>query len=135
MEKNLENLRLQNSAFSIDSLVNSIAGFCVLYSRASWLNALLKKKIWSALRIKHKSVHTNTCIYNIYMLLCFDMYRRILNRIDTVFRILKITIQPFIFSFLQQPDFKIYIYDNFYSKFSDWKSPLPSFSLCARKVR
>lgn len=111
-------------------LVNSIAGFCVFYSRASWLNALLKKKIWSALRIKHKSVHTK-----IYMLLCFVMYRYILNRIDPVFRILKITIQPFIFSFLQQPDFKIYIYDNFYSKFSDWKSPLPSFSLCARKVR
>lgn len=44
------------------------------------------------------------------MLLCFDMYRYILNRIDPVFRILKTTIQPFIFSFLQQPDFKIYIY-------------------------
>lgn len=65
-------MRLQNSAFSIDSLVNSIAGFCVLYSRASWINALLKKKIWSALRIKHKSVHTNinTCIYNIYICFC-----------------------------------------------------------------
>lgn len=94
------------------------------------IKCFIKKKIWSALRIKHKSVHTK-----IYMLLCFVMYRYILNRIDPVFRILKITIQPFIFSFLQQPDFKIYIYDNFYSKFSDWKSPLPSFSLCARKVR
>lgn len=93
------------------------------------IKCFIKIEIRSALMIKYKSVHTNNLSIYIFVMYRYTeqnwSYFSYTEHIHTTFR----------FSLLQQPDFKIYIYDNFCTKFSDSKSPMSSFSQCERKVR